>query len=449
MNSRKFSELSELKIFAYTILQTYPIGCEVPEPHKSFLTSLFSHHPNAHQKLLNMQKVSVGLHKKGETETKCFIIEKENEKNDISYIKAINGFLSFRVSIAESESLNKYQDVVNVVAEVLVRVLKDNPLLLNSAKDEIRKLTPHKSVDTKYLKFYTKNLLYLTEKIPALQGFSIGICMEKLIEIEGLGDKEKFDQVASFFFCFIHKNYSPSVFKWLLEVFNSHILSTSSILYVHHILLNMCEKSQINNELFLSVLIKNLFLHKYVHTVSAYLSSFLLVYPSLTTICVKYMIYYCLKNYKHEAKEANVKHVLKYVIFLVSYKRELWENEKIRGKLRKLFKKIDVFKGLALQEGLEYSDIVEEAGFRGELCLTNIFLPFHMEVPEFRMISIYFNVAPLFFKEKKRKRFMSIDIPSTLMMKRRALSIDESKLFDRMDNASFTTVGSSKYLTYE
>jgi hypothetical protein len=449
LNGQKFKDLQELKCFVFHLLQNYPNGSQVSETHLKFLVALFSHHPNAYLKLPNLTRISVGVHKKGENETKCFIIEKDGEKSDISYIKAINGFLQFSISLAESESLNKFQNVVNQVIEILVKVLRDSPLLINSAKEEIRKQAPHKSMETKYLKFYMKNLLVITEKIPGLLQFSLNHCMEKLIEIESLSDKDKFDQVACNFFCFVHKNYSPSLFKHILEVFSSHILSTSQVLYIHHLILNLCEKSQTNTELFLSVLIKSMFFHRHVQAASSYLASFLLIYPSLTCICVKYMIYYCLKNCKIDARLNNVKHVLKYVIFLVAYKKELWKNEKICEKLTKVVKKIDGMKGLALQEGLEYEELVETFGFQGELCLTNIFLPFHSEVPEFKMISIYFNVAPLFFREKKRKRCMSTDIPSSMMMKRRAFSIDESKLFDRIDTASITTVGSSKYLTYE
>lgn len=436
-------------MFTYSILQNYQIGCSVNGNDKDFLVSLFNYHPNASQKLPGLTNVSVGMHQKGDVHTKCFIVEKDNEKFDISYIKAINGFVSFRQTVAETESLGKFQENVNRVSEFLVRVLKDNPLLIGFCKEHLTKLSPHKSAEVKYLKFYTKNLLSISEKLPSTLELSTKICLEKLIEVEGDGDKDKFDQLACIFFCFLHKNYSSNLFKFVLSIFESHILSTSQTLYVHHIVLNLCEKSVINSELFLSVLVKSIFRHHYVPASASYLASFLLIHPYHAKICLKYLIYYCLKHYKTASKLSNVKHVLKYVIFLYSYRTELQQDEKIHKKLEILLTKTEFLKGLPVQEGLDYSEIIRISNYTGDLCFTNINLPFHTDLPEFKLCALHFQQIPLFFKEKKRKRCMSIDIPSTLQMKKRAFSIDESKLYDRFETASITTTGSNKNANYE
>jgi len=449
LNDQTFKDLSELKIFTYSILQKYPINCSVSNCDKTFLVSLFNHHPNASSKLPGLTQISVGLHQKGERDTKCFIIEKETEKFDISYIKAINGFVSFRQTVAETESLNKFQENVNKVIEFLIRVLRDNPLLIGFCKENLTKIAPHKSAEVKFLKFYTKNLLAIAEKIPGVLEFAIKICLEKLIEVEGDGDKDKFDQLACVFLCFLHKNYSSNVFKSVLAVFESHILSTSQTVYVHYIVLNLCEKTVTNSELFLSVLIKSIFRQHYTLASASYIASFLLIHSNHAKICVKYLIYYSLKHHKTASRASSVKQVLKYVIFLYCYKPELQQDKQMENKLKILLKNTDYLKGLPLQEGLDYSELLRISNFSGDLCLTNLYLPFHTELPEFKLCSVYFQQIPLFFKEKKRKRCMSIDIPSTLQIRKRAFSIDESKLHDRVDTASITTTGSNKYLAYE
>ena len=389
----------------------------------------------------------IGVHKDGENETVCFMIEKLNDVADISYIKAVNGFLQDKETCADQDVLSLMFDVVNKIIDILVKVLQDNPLMFKFLSEKITELFPYRSIETRYIKYFMKNLLALTEKFKLLSDFSIKTCIEKLVEIECEGDLDKLDQLLYIFLGFLQRNYSNDLFMQVMSVFKSHILKTYQTHYIQHIIPIICPYNQENSELFLSLLIKEVYSGNNVNLATGYIISFLNIYSDLTIICMKYLIYYCLKNIKKKTGLINVKHILKYILFMITIKPELLQEPKINEKIQKLLKHpYNLLKDLPLQEGSDYSNILSLSNYCGDLCFTSIFLPFHCEVADLKLSSMYFISTQIYFNHKRRRRCMSIDIPQELQVKRRSCSIDETKFFDKADCASsITTVTSYQY----
>lgn len=443
ISSEIFSSALEIKRAAYNILQKYQVGKKVSENDLKFLKELFSYHPTGQAKLEGMTGIMVGVHKDSEKETLCFIIEKDKEMVDISYIKAVNGFIQTKENTSEQEFLSSMHEVVNRIIDIIIQVLEDNPLMYKFVKHQISEVFPHKSAETKVLKYFIKNLLALAEKFEKLNDYCIRICIEKLLEIECEGDIDKLDHLLYVFLEYFYKKSCLNSFIHTLSVFKSHILKTHQTNYMQHIILRFCSISPEYPELFLSLLVKEIYSHSHISAAASYVTSFLLIYPDQTTLTLKFLIYYCLKNIKKKPAQANVKCVLKYVFFLIAYKPELLVDPKIYEKLKKVFK-YPLLKDIPLQEGLDYTEILSLSNYCGDLCFTTLYLPFHGDLSSLKLCSGYFNSFSLSLQSKKRRRCMSIDLPKELQLKKRSYSIDDTKILERVDCSSITTVASYK-----
>ncbi|OMJ85489.1 hypothetical protein SteCoe_13175 [Stentor coeruleus] len=443
LNGRIYKDIIEIRRSAYNILQRYQVGDKVLDEDKKFIEELFSYHPIALSKLSSMTNILIGIHRDGENETMCFMVEKQGEFADISYIKAIKGFLQHKEADAEQDALCQLQETKDKIITILIKVLKDNPLMIKHLTQQLQLFCPHRSADTKTIKFYMKNLLAITEKYPAISEYTISLSIEKFLEIEFESELDKLDNLMSEFINFLHKSYSPSIFRHILSVFKTHILTTYQTLYIQHIILNLCNFSSTNQELFLSLLIKEIYSLKQTSASSAYIISFLLVYPDLSIICIKHLLYFCLKISKKPLKIQHCKDVMKYLVFLLALKSEYLQEEMIRKKTEKLLKKYGLLKNMPLHEGVDYTEIIALAGYCGDLCFCTLYLPFHGDMPDFKLCSVYFSQNLLLTQHKKRKRCMSIDLPKEFFTRKRIFSIDETKIMDKNDCASsVTTVGS-------
>lgn len=435
-----------MKRAAHSILQKYSVDSRVEGNDFAFLSELFSYHSTAAEKLNGMTGIVVGIHKDGEKETVCFKIEKTHENTEISYIKAVNSFVQKKENTAEQDAVASLQDVVKQITDILVQVLEDNPLMLKFLTEKLNELFPHKSSETRTLKYFLQKLLVLTEKFPQIKEFSIKICIERLLEIECEGDLDKLDQLMYIFLTYLHKNYSSQSYAHLLSVFKSHILCTYQTQYIQHMIPNLCTKNSENIEIFLSMLFKEVLAGNNVLAGTGYIVSFLLIYSELSVISVKYLLYYCLRHINSVSARLNVKNVLKYILLLVALKPELLQEEKIREKTQKILKHpSNPMRELPLQEGVDYEEVLSLSGYCGDLCYTSIYLPFHCEMPELKLSSLYFLPTQVCLNHKKRRRCMSIDIPKELQIRKRLFSIDETKFNERVDCASsITTVASYK-----
>lgn len=443
LNGRVYQDIVEIKRLAFNILQRYQVGDKVLNEDKKILEELFSYHPTALIKLSGMTDISISVHRDGENETMCFMIEKQGESADISYIKAIRGFLQAKEAAAEQETLAQLQETKDKIITILIKILKDNPLMTKHLTQQLQIFCPHRSADTKTIKFYMKNLLTITEKYPAISEYTISISIEKFLEIECEGELDKLDQLMSQFMNFLHKSYSPSIFRHILGVFKTHILTTHQTLYIQHIIPNLCAFSSTNPELFLSLLIKEIYSLKQTSASAAYAISFLLVFPNLSIICIKHLLYFCLQIAKNPLKIQHCKNVMKYLVFLLALKSEYLQEEMIRKKTEKLLKKYGLLKDMPLHEGVDYAEIIALAGYCGDLCFCSLYLPFHGDMPDFKLCSVFFAQNLLFTQHKKRRRCMSIDLPKEFFTRKRFFSIDETKIMDKNDCASsITTVGS-------
>ena len=390
-----------------------------------------------------MTGIKIGVHKDGDRETLCFMIEKINEVIDISYIKAVNGLVQKKENSTDQETLESMFEAVNGIIDVFLRVLEDNPLMIGFIKEKITEMFPHKTSEIQCLRYFLKNLLVLTEKFWDFETFAIKLCVEKILEIECEGDNEKLDNLLCLFLEFLHKNYSKICFSDVLSVFKSHILSTYQTNYIQHIIYNFCFMSHENCELFLSLLVKEVFSHSNINSATSYIISFLLIFSDFTIITLKFLIYYCLKNVKKKSKILNVKNVLKYVFFLLSLRPELLEEAKIKEKITKLVRlPLNLLKEMPLQKGTDYGEILKMGNYYGDLCFTSLYLPFHCEVQELKLCSSFCLPIKLCLPHKKRNRFMSIDDPKDIQIKRRTFSVDETKFFEKGDGSSIATVAS-------
>ena len=420
-----FSSVVEVKRAAHGILHKYSVGSCVIDDDFLFLKELFGYHYTAAEKLNGMTGILVGVHKDGDKETFCFKIEKAEESTEISYIKAVNGFLQNKEATAEQDAVAFMQNSVNIMIDLAIQVLNDNPLMFKFSTEKVTDLFPHKSSETRLLKYFVSKLVAFTEKYTQLAEFTIKICIERLVEIEGDSDLDKLDQLMYIFLTYLHKNYSSESYGYVLSVFKSHILSTYQPNYIQHIIPSLCLKNIENSELFLSLLINEVFLGKNINSAAGYIASFLLIYPELSVICMKYLVYYCLKNIDKASSKHHVKSIIKYVLLLAALKSELLLDTKLNEKIEKILRHpCNLLKDLPLQEGLDYGEILSMSGYCGDLCYTSIYLPFHCEAPELKLSTVYFVSVQVCLNQKRRRRCMSIDLPKELQIKRRAYSID-------------------------
>ena len=171
VTNNTFNNLKDLKLYVSAIIKNpkYELKSlnqtvELDEDHKKFIYELFTHHPNAKEKLKGSTKILLGYNTIRAKPTKCFFIEKgPSHREDISYLKACNALYDNLAEQNLNNLLNANQTkLVEKILNFLVKILKLYPLSLSQLPSLLRDLFPHRRLDENILRIFLINILKLT-----------------------------------------------------------------------------------------------------------------------------------------------------------------------------------------------------------------------------------------------------------------------------------------------
>ena len=403
LGTKHFSSATELKKTVHSVLFKHGISQQITGEEKELLEELFFYHPTGPDKLKGMTGISVGVHKEHHKETRCFVIEKQGETTEISYIKAIGGFVQTKQQEAEQQVFKNQYLVADKLIEILASVLESNPVMLSYCKQQIQVNFPHWRLDLHTHKFFLRNMFSLAKSVKSLQEFLVSLAIEKLIEIESEGLVEKLDSLLAEFFEYINSEMNDQLFQSILHLFKKLVLPTHETHYVQQVMVSICiSHKEEYKELFLSSLLKQVFSDKHVEISTAYIVSYLAQHPGPLLTSAKYLVYYCLRRIKQKSTQHLALQVLKYLLFLMASKPELTKDQKLMQKLNKLLDHpIKPLSYIALHQKLNYTSVLK--GREQEGRFGNFHLPFHCDLSSLKCSAQFLGLR------KKRPRNSSFD----------------------------------------
>jgi len=428
---RTFDSATELKKEIYGILRAHSFGQDLQGCEQGLLMELFRHHPRAQQKLTEVLGVTVGTHKEGDLETRCFCIKTTQGLEEISYLKSVTA-LANRQSQEEDESLlEKLQSAALVSIDLLLSVLEENPLLHGTAVKLLISAFPHMRHELHVQKFYVTNLMAICSKDRSFEQALVRLTIGKIVRIDAEGDLNTADTLLEVVLRYIQLHLSDSLFHTLLDAFEELVLPTFHTSCVQIAILFCCQEGRAEYlETFASLLIHCLSASQHVRAAAAYLTSLLAMFDAHILLpAVDKLLQICLKmpNGAHFVTSA------KYVLYLLAMRPGLLNHKKIESRAKRLLKSRTRFlESVPLHPGIDYSPILALLPNESEFVTEELYLPFDLTLSEVPLCQQYLRktyVVEDFVT--RRRRGMSLDVSEPSSLKRRleescASSLDTS-----------------------
>ena len=428
---RTFDSATELKKEIYGILRAHSFGEDLQGAEESLLMELFRHHPRALQKLTEVLGVTVGTHREGDMETRCFCIKTTQGLEEISYLKSVTALANHQSQEEDESLLEKLQSAALVSIDLLLAVLEENPLLHTTAVKLLIAAFPHMRHELHVQKFYVSNLMALCSKDRSFEPALVRLTIGKIVKIDAEGDLSTADTLVEVVLRYIQLNLSDSLFHTILDTFEELILPTFHTSCVQIAILFCCQEGRAEYlETFASLLINCLSTSQHVRAAAAYLTSLLALFDAHILLpAVDQLLQICLKmqNASHFVTGA------KYVLYLLAMRPSLLTHKRIESKAKRLLKSRARFlESVPLHPGIDYSPILALLPTENDFVTEELYLPFDLSLNELPLCQQYLRKTYAIEDfSTRRRRGMSLDVTEPSSLKRRledscASSLDTS-----------------------